>query len=51
MDTIDEMNLHDAQLLARAFATYFHLANLSEENYRVSVLHERENNVPVDDGR
>ncbi len=33
----DEM--HDAQLLARAFATYFHLANLCEENYRVSVLH------------
>ena len=31
--------------MARAFATYFHLANLSEENYRVSVLHERENNV------
>lgn len=40
--TIDAMNLHDAQLLARAFATYFHLANLCEENYRVSVLHERE---------
>ena len=42
---IDEMNLHDAQLLARAFATYFHLANLSEENYRVSVLRERESEV------
>lgn len=40
--TIDAMNLHDAQLLARAFATYFHLANLCEENYRVSVLHQRE---------
>ena len=37
--TIDAMNLHDAQLLARAFTTYFHLANLCEENYRVSVLH------------
>ena len=48
MNVIDNMTLHDAQLLARAFATYFHLANLSEENYRVSVLHERENNVPVD---
>ena len=45
--TIDAMNLHDAQLLARAFATYFHLANLCEENYRVSVLHERE--AKVDD--
>ena len=42
---IDAMNVHDAQLLARAFATYFHLANLSEENYRVSVLHSREAKV------
>ena len=48
VNVIDNMTLHDAQLLARAFATYFHLANLSEENYRVSVLHERENNVLVD---
>ena len=47
--TIDAMNLHDAQLLARAFATYFHLANLSEENYRVSVLHQRENQVEDDE--
>ncbi|WP_331270784.1 phosphoenolpyruvate carboxylase [Bifidobacterium choloepi] len=46
--TIDAMNLHDAQLLARAFATYFHLANLCEENYRVSVLHEREAEVSED---
>ena len=36
------MDVHDAQLLARAFTTYFHLANLCEENYRVSVLHSRE---------
>lgn len=51
-EIIDAMNLHDAQLLARAFATYFHLANLCEENYRVSVLHKREaevdENQPVD---
>ena len=40
-DIIDTMNLHDAQLLARAFTTYFHLANLCEENYRVSSLHQR----------
>ena len=45
VETIDAMNLHDAQLLARAFATYFHLANLCEENYRVSVLHGREAKV------
>ena len=43
--TVDKMNIHDAQLLARAFATYFHLANLCEENYRVSVLHQRESAV------
>ena len=46
---IDAMNVHDAQLLARAFATYFHLANLSEENYRVSVLHSREAKVDEDE--
>lgn len=44
-ETIDAMNLHDAQLLARAFTTYFHLANLCEEDYRVSVLREREAHV------
>ncbi len=43
--TIDSMNLHNAQLVARAFTTYFHLANLCEENYRVSVLREREAHV------
>lgn len=42
VSTIDNMNVHDAQLLARAFTTYFHLANLCEENYRVSVLRKRE---------
>ncbi len=41
-DVIDGMNLHDAQLLARAFTTYFHLANLCEEHYRVTSLHQRE---------
>jgi phosphoenolpyruvate carboxylase len=42
---IDALNIHDAQLLARAFTTYFHLANLCEENYRVSTLHDREAKV------
>ena len=42
VEAIDSYNLHDAQLLARAFTTYFHLANLCEENYRVAVLHQRE---------
>ena len=48
VETIDKMTLHDAQLLARAFATYFHLANLCEEDYRVSVLHAREAKVTED---
>lgn len=42
---IDSYDLKDSQLLARAFTTYFHLANLCEEHYRVSVLHQRESEV------
>ena len=45
VDIIDKTDVHEAQLLARAFTTYFHLANLCEENYRVSELHSRENVV------
>ncbi|MBW3082251.1 phosphoenolpyruvate carboxylase [Bifidobacterium sp. 6T3] len=45
VEVIDNMNLNDAQLLSRAFTTYFHLANLCEENYRVSVLRQRESEV------
>ena len=45
VDIVDKTDVHEAQLLARAFTTYFHLANLCEENYRVSVLHSRENAV------
>ena len=48
VDIVDKMDVHDAQLLARAFTTYFHLANLCEENYRVSVLHQREAAVDED---
>ncbi|MGJ0654396.1 phosphoenolpyruvate carboxylase [Bifidobacterium catenulatum] len=47
VDIIDKTDVHEAQLLARAFTTYFHLSNLCEENYRVSVLHSRE--AAVDD--
>lgn len=46
---IDKLDLPDTQLLARAFATYFHLANLCEENYRVSVLKSRENELDEND--
>ena len=48
VDIVDKIDVHDAQLLARAFTTYFHLANLCEENYRVSVLHQREAAVDED---
>ena len=48
VDIVDKMDVHDAQLLARAFTTYFHLANLCEENYRVSVLHSHEAAVNED---
>ena len=48
VDIVDKVDVHDAQLLARAFTTYFHLANLCEENYRVSVLHQHEAAVNED---
>lgn len=48
VDIVDKTDVHEAQLLARAFTTYFHLANLCEENYRVSVLHSREAAVNED---
>ncbi len=45
---IDGLDVRDAQLLARAFAAYFHLANLCEENYRAAALRERERKVALD---
>ena len=44
---IDDTSIQDSQLLARALTTYFHLANLCEENYRVRVLHEREGKIDL----
>ncbi len=46
--------VHDATtqqktILARAITSYFHLANLSEENYRVSSLRSREFKVGLDE--
>ena len=45
---INHLEPADAQLLARAITTYFHLANLSEENYRVTSLHNRARQVKPD---
>lgn len=52
VELIDELPVDRAQVVVRAFTSFFHLANLSEENYRVETLRELERNVsmgsPVD---
>ncbi|WP_418740220.1 phosphoenolpyruvate carboxylase [Enorma sp.] len=45
---IDDLSIDDAQVVVRAFTSFFHLANLSEENYRVETLLERERKVSID---
>ncbi len=42
---IDELDERAATLVTRAFTAYFHLANICEENYRVSSLRSREGAV------
>ena len=46
---IDALPMDQAQVIVRAFTAFFHLANLSEENYRVAQLRERERNVSTED--
>jgi phosphoenolpyruvate carboxylase len=41
-DLIGQMNLSQAEDVARAFTTYFELINLAEENHRIRVLRGRE---------
>jgi phosphoenolpyruvate carboxylase len=41
-DLVEELSLEEAEGVARAFATYFELINLAEENHRVRVLRYRE---------
>lgn len=38
VELIDELPMEQAQLVVRAFTSFFHLANLSEENYRVTTM-------------
>ena len=45
---IDSLSLDRAQVIVRAFTSFFHLANLSEEHYRVTKLRERERQVTID---
>ena len=47
VSTIDEMPTEKATIIMRAFVAYFHLANICEENYRVSSLRSREHDVSV----
>ncbi|MBQ6649913.1 MAG: phosphoenolpyruvate carboxylase, partial [Atopobiaceae bacterium] len=42
---VDELSAEEAQLVTRAFASFFHLANISEESYRVESLRTRERAV------
>ena len=46
---IDALPMDQAQVIVRAFTAFFHLANLSEENYRVAQLRERERSVSTED--
>ena len=45
---LDSLPVERSQVVVRAFTAFFHLANLSEENYRVESLHERERGVGTD---
>ncbi|MDR0951015.1 MAG: phosphoenolpyruvate carboxylase [Candidatus Ancillula sp.] len=50
-DFIEQIDFKRAEDVARAFSCYFHLANLSEENYRVMQLKKKEqNNFDVSEG-
>ena len=47
VELIDALPVDQAQVVVRAFTSFFHLANLSEENYRVETLRELERNVSI----
>ncbi len=45
VEVLDGLPIEQSQVLVRAFTTFFHLANLTEEDYRVETLHDRERQV------
>ena len=45
---ITDLDVEQQTMVTRALTAYFHLANLSEENYRVDTLHNRERQVSLD---
>ncbi len=47
VELIDALPVDRVQVLVRAVESFFHLANLSEEAYRVETLHERERGVEM----
>lgn len=46
---VDDLPVERMTMVTRAFAAYFHLANICEESYRVSKLRERESTVPTNE--
>ncbi len=46
-EILDGLDEKSTTLLMRAFVAYFHLANICEENYRVTSLRNRERAVPT----
>ena len=47
-ELIHGLDVESQTMVTRALTVYFHLANLSEENYRVDTLHDRERKVSLD---
>ena len=47
-EIVRELDVEEQTMLTRALTAYFHLANLTEENFRVETLHNRERQVTLE---